>query len=259
MASITKQLVMKLMLERIFKPEIKRIFNSILQDFRVIVATTGFPPQSNLYKPVWEVVLKKHYRRVQKKFSGLIDLSKEEKQLEEEDKDELFLLSLLAWRDKQAPKQADIINNTTQFNMSDAITMAREQAAAEGKILSNRELAAAATALLKRKFRGRVSGIAMTETQSSAESTKFIEAEVLSDLTPRIVGGGLAVTLSTKSWTTVGDNKVRPIHKSVNGQMKKLNEPYIVNSQFLMHPGDSSLGASVDNVANCRCISTYSL
>lgn len=265
-SEVAKELSLKINLERTFKPEIKRVFNVILKDFRSTIAALGVPPQVSTYKSLWEVNLKNHYRRVQKAFSGIVGAEEkflkqviDQQQRQEINKEEVFALALIRWRDKQASKQAEVINATTQANMSEAIMMAQEQAAAENKIVNQRELAVASTVLLKRKFNGRVNSIAITETQSSAESTKFIEAEVESGLVPQVLGGRVAVTATIKVWSTVGDKRVRLIHQKTNGQTRRLNEPFVVNGQFLMHPGDSSLGATADNTANCRCISQYSI
>lgn len=255
--SISEQLRMKLALERRFKPEIKKVFAAILKDFRSSIAVTGMPPQARRYLPAWSTILDGHYRRTQKLFTGAALSS--QKQKEEESDAEILALALLAWRDQNVSKHAELLTSTTQTNMSEALQMAGEQFAQEGEIPSKRELAAAAVVILRRKFKGRVNSIAMSETQAAAESTKFTEVEIASDLTPRVLGGGLVITTTIKVWRTVGDSKVRPIHMAVNGQRRQLTEPYVVNNQFLMYPGDSSLGASADNVANCRCISQYNL
>jgi uncharacterized protein with gpF-like domain len=60
-----------------------------------------------------------------------------------------------------------------------------------------------------------------------------------------------------KKWVTVGDDKVRPAHRVANGQIKPINQPFIVAGEKLMFPGDTSLGASIKNVANCRCNARY--
>lgn len=247
MKSVTRQVSLKLKLERIFKPEVSKVFNGILRDFRITVATTGQPPTIDNYRSVWETVLKNHFYRVQKTFTGVV------KQV-----DDMTLRVFLNWRNKYAPEDATFINLTTRVNMVESIQAALNQAAEDFKILSNRELSADATAILKRKLKTRIDRIINTETQKAAEAAKFMEAEVLSGVTPRILGGGgNEPTGTTKRWTTVGDKFVRNLHREANGQVRKLNEPYLVGGEYLMHPGDTSLGASIGNVANCRCVSTY--
>jgi uncharacterized protein with gpF-like domain len=50
------------------------------------------------------------------------------------------------------------------------------------------------------------------------------------------------------------DEKVRPAHVEANGQIVPFKQPFDVDGQSLMYPGDMSLGASIDNVINCRCV-----
>lgn len=56
-----------------------------------------------------------------------------------------------------------------------------------------------------------------------------------------------------KQWVTMGDKKVRPSHRDAAGQIRALDEPFIVGDSLLMFPQDSSLGASADEIINCRC------
>ena len=42
-------------------------------------------------------------------------------------------------------------------------------------------------------------------------------------------------------------------HKNANGQQVLLEEPFTVGGEKLMHPGDSSMGASAKNIIHCRC------
>lgn len=256
MTSLDEQLQLKIKLENRFKPEIKRVFNMILQDFRSSYALRGLPPRAQRYTPAWQMTLENHYRRTQKAFKNVVKNQK--KQKEDEDKKELLALALLTWREQNVGKHAEWLTHTTQLNMTEAIRLAREQFVQEGVIPTDRDIALAATVILRRKFNGRISSIAMSETQVSSESTKFIGAEIESDLTPKILGGGLVATATIKTWRTVGDSKVRKIHRAAEGQMQQLTQPYIIDNEFLMYPGDSSMGASAGNTANCRCMSDFS-
>jgi hypothetical protein len=66
-----------------------------------------------------------------------------------------------------------------------------------------------------------------------------------------------SVTLDVKVWGTMGDDKVRPAHEDADGQEQPLDQPFIVDGEMLMYPGDTDLGASAGNVCNCRCSSVY--
>lgn len=63
-----------------------------------------------------------------------------------------------------------------------------------------------------------------------------------------------------KRWLTSRDARVRrPTksshydHASAEGQTVPVHAPFVVSGEALMFPGDSSRGASIGNVVNCRC------
>lgn len=61
-----------------------------------------------------------------------------------------------------------------------------------------------------------------------------------------------------KIWVTVGDNRVRDTHREVDGLEIPINEAFEVGDSLLMYPRDTSLGASPDEIDNCRCWLEYS-
>lgn len=60
-----------------------------------------------------------------------------------------------------------------------------------------------------------------------------------------------------KKWSSTGGPRTRESHATASGQVKKLDEPFIVGGEKLMYPLDSSLGASAKNIINCRCTMFY--
>ena len=59
----------------------------------------------------------------------------------------------------------------------------------------------------------------------------------------------------SRIWDSCGDAKVRPSHKALAGQSVGLNECFVspITGAKMMYPGDTSLGASDDEVEGCRC------
>jgi len=55
-----------------------------------------------------------------------------------------------------------------------------------------------------------------------------------------------------KEWLTAGDDKVRAMHVRANGQQVPIDEPFEVDGEKLMHPGDPD--GKAENVINCRCV-----
>lgn len=62
---------------------------------------------------------------------------------------------------------------------------------------------------------------------------------------------------SVKRWRTILDGREREAHNEANGLLALIDEPFEVGGQLLMYPLDTSLGATADNIANCRCIAEY--
>ena len=56
-----------------------------------------------------------------------------------------------------------------------------------------------------------------------------------------------------KTWLTSGNSNVRQAHADANGQTVPIDEPFIVDGEELMYPGDDS--GSAGNVINCHCVS----
>lgn len=59
--------------------------------------------------------------------------------------------------------------------------------------------------------------------------------------------------VTKKKWKSLHDKDVRIEHMQADGQVVKKSEPFIVGGERLMFPGDTSMGASAENIINCRC------
>lgn len=118
-----------------------------------------------------------------------------------------------------------------------------------GYVLKVTDWAKAATAKLKAKL-----GLtANVNTNGVAEEARFIYADGKSD--------GFVM----HTWHNCQDARVRQPprsrfdHVSPEGQTSPIREPFIVSGELLRFPGDMSLGASIGNIANCRCWATYTM
>ena len=58
-----------------------------------------------------------------------------------------------------------------------------------------------------------------------------------------------------KQWLAREDSSTRPGHARADGQIRPINQPFIVNMEPLMMPGDPA--GSPSNVINCRCKSLF--
>lgn len=61
-----------------------------------------------------------------------------------------------------------------------------------------------------------------------------------------------------KTWLTEKDNKVRHTHREVDNVTIGIFESFQVGDSLMMFPKDTSLGASVEEIAGCRCVAKYS-
>lgn len=60
-----------------------------------------------------------------------------------------------------------------------------------------------------------------------------------------------------KGWKAILDSRTRQTHIDANGQEIPIDLPFEVGDSLLMFPRDQSLGASPDEIVNCRCTAYY--
>lgn len=152
------------------------------------------------------------------------------------------------------------ILETTAENAAQALEAARAETqrfAAEGVARSHLDEAVDAGRTFDLRLRGRASGIASLETQAPAEIAKLTETEILTGHTPTISGGTYSEPDLIKRWWTQGDDLVREDHLEADQQEQPVNQPFIVGGASLMAPGDTSLGAPLAQVVNCRCSAEF--
>lgn len=260
-----RNLALKVALEQPFIRELKTYFNRLsrtaIERYRVngeFITATQFDFGT-------QAVLSKQYRRVSRKFrTDLRDSMSDTKSFETKQDSQITATTnaaLAVFILDASEKSSNIIDKTTE----NQIVKSFQEAVSEIENDPEKELTHDAISILggikmRRKFNSRVNAIAMSETQNAAEGTKFIEASVVSrDGNVDIPSTGLVVGLATvnKTWFSQLDNKVRPHHIQAHGQTVSVILPFVVNNQELMFPRDSSLGATADNVANCRCTVVY--
>lgn len=60
-----------------------------------------------------------------------------------------------------------------------------------------------------------------------------------------------------KQWQTELDGKVRKTHRMAEGEIVDIDEPFNVGNSQMLFPHDESLGASAEEIVNCRCTIKY--
>ncbi len=213
-------------------------------------------------------ILRDHYDDVEEIFGSRISDQMPADVAATDAEDAATAAALLVLFDERAPSQAERIGRTSEKNARRAVQLANAESARiteeEGRIPTLQEESLIAGALLARQLRGRTSRIVTLETQAPSEMSKLMNAFTLLDLsrTLRNRGGSgdkpePGDARIPQSWVTQGDNLVRTDpgtgHLGADGQTRFVGEAFDVGGQRLMYPGDTSLGATQNNVAGCRC------
>lgn len=144
-------------------------------------------------------------------------------------------------------KFAEEVNETTKKKLKEALD----------KILNEREIREDEEKKPKKKWLLEALGalflIATTSRTDLAADSETHNAQGYG-LTEGAKQGGFTY----KQWLSAFKPTSRDGHMDADGQIREINEPFNVVSpggenQLLMYPGDPTLGASVDNLANCYC------
>lgn len=253
----------KLRLEVQLRPRIERVNRKLVRQVTRSLGNEGtLPDVEGISREELEPILAEHYlavgaifsRRTRGQLSGGARMTDEESAAVDAALAEFF--------DRRVPDQARQIGGTNARDASDAVVVAeleRRRLVDEGAPMpSRREEALIVGAVFSRKLGGRTTSIVMLETQAPAEASKQTEVDVLLGNDPAVLGGDPTPDpRSDKEWATQGDQRVRQAHLDADSDIVPANQPFTVGGQFLMYPGDTSLGATVDNVINCRCSSLH--
>ena len=252
-ATAAEDLRRKLELEDNLRRDLREYDDARVREFIRSYARGGAAPSLFGQDAPLADLLAKHYQRTSDAFRGSVNDHLPSELRLTPDEATAITAALAAYFASRADEQARLINETTAQEQATVVTRARE----DEPELSPQEIAVVAGAALARSFRAREASIAITETQAAAEATKATEAEVLSGVEPTISGGTPRAAGPLKTWDSVGDSHVRPAHLDADGQTVPVNEPFAVGGERLMFPGDTSRGASADNVIGCRCGASY--
>jgi hypothetical protein len=145
--------------------------------------------------------------------------------------------NLLSWLTEWSKRQPELIQGTTDED----VIMTLWDIVYEGEYTIDKAASALEEAYGFSIGRSRV--IARTEMISAGRCGQYS-----ADLQSGMVIG--------KTWQSTHDSNTRHAHAAADGQTVKFDDPFIVDGEELMFPGDSSQGASAKNVIQCRCFYT---
>lgn len=94
------------------------------------------------------------------------------------------------------------------------------------------------------------------ETIARTEALAAFNAGTRESYSQLVEEGRARASSIKKTWRNSHDARVRDNHITLGGQQRAFDQAFLSPSgAYLMHPGDSSLGAGAEDIANCRCIS----
>lgn len=252
------QLAKKMRLEADLSPKLTSFFREISRSIIPVLRITGRVPSLESFNDDLVEILRKHYIKVAKEFKGDVVTTltksleiKQETIQDVADETETTVDEALATIIiLKAPRQAGFILDTTEQDLKDSVQRVSVDAAKNEETLTLAEQGRRAARDFNSRIPGKVEEISTFETQSMAEETKLTEAEI-------IAASGVITLVMRKVWNTTLDEKTRSSHVIADLQGKNIKQPFMVQGQLLKSPGDTSLGATMDNVMNCRCAAEY--
>jgi len=249
-----KEHAIKLGFELDLTKKAQPLFRSYVKQFHKAISQSGALASTDILQQNMKDALSTHYDEVTARFS-----QRAVNQIGKPDNHELILNSINSansiHNELRANDSSTIIAQTTTKDANLAIHQAKQEALAKGEAITNRTLANRASLKLKQKITGRINTISATETQNPAENAKQTEMDFLDHHDAEIDGEKIAEKQKQKEWVAILDNVTRLDHAEADGQIVDFDEPYEVAGEPLMYPGDTSLGASIENWINCRCSS----
>lgn len=264
-----RELSDKLKLEKSLIKELRPLFMKMNKAFMLNYARRGRIIDFSQYEPDVKALLRKHYERTQKRFTGnVIEMNGMKKSMVEKKDMSLIELGLVAWIANKLLTSPEKIIETTQKEANDAVTIAQRDIIQDGGEFSFATVAALALAYNKRKLLGRLTTIAITETQAASEGAKLIEAQGLAGIKPFSIDDDPfsltrpneeEIAENTKQWVTVRDGSVRATHIAADRQKVPINDTFKVGGYEMNMPADTSLGAPIKEWINCRCAATYNI
>lgn len=252
--SALKDHKLKLTSERSLFRKLRPEFRRMSDKFKKVYSEDGRLPPLDQFKNNLNSILQKHYVNVANKFKQRIVKEVGKPEGHESVLDRINNISN-AHHNNRALQSSEIITRTTQKDINQSILQSIAELRLKEIPLTNRNIANVAKLKLNQKIQGRLGTIAASETQNPAEHAKQTEINTLKWHNAKINGQTMDKLKVSKQWVAILDNVTRIAHAAADGQIVLASEPYEVDGQHLMFPGDMSLGATIDNVINCRCSS----
>ncbi len=244
---------LKILLERQLKLTLSKFFKQYQKEIFDFYGKTGILRLNIEKNAQMQDILLNHYKNVSNRFrSSLRDRIGIPLNNNLVDNELDVMIDYHA--NNQAHQNMREIMRTTENDITKSIKRAEAFFAAIGFLATRKQIAIEAQKIFRNFWQNRIDTIVLTETQMSAETTKFEEAKSLIVVNAEFPSGLIISDQNiAKSWVAILDGKTREWHREADGQTVNLAESFIVKNEELLYPSDSSRGASAENIINCRC------
>jgi len=96
-----------------------------------------------------------------------------------------------------------------------------------------------------------------TESRNAARVISETETHAAAIRAQKDAVDALGLPVDRKTWWATNDHRTRQTHREAHRQTRPIDEPFTVGGFSLMIPGDSSMGAPLSEIINCRCGVVY--
>lgn len=243
-------------------------FTQLASDYETVYSATGkILNLEESYADELQSILKRNYRKVGNRFSNItrnqiedivdFDIYEPLPEVQENlaQKIGMAIGSFILLRAENiAPKITQTIQDELLKKTNETII----DNASRGLAISNAEIANQVSNEFTAWGVKHAPIVATTEVQEIAEGSKYIENGAITDLIKDDIGLEAIRKGSEKVWITAGDEKVRDSHSAIDGKVIPAEDVFVTGMGGRMrYCGDTSLGASLSDIINCRCETIY--
>lgn len=224
-------------------PQLKTIFRQMTKDLKDKYISTQTLLDPLIYEPEFKAALTNRSRLVANDFKNTY---RSMKGIEEDiNVDIAEFIALFV------DQQLGFISNTTEQQQREMLSQVFRDLNIEG-IQATNEIVAQR---LSEKFLR--SGLARSELISSEVVSGVAEEAKTIEMSNLIATGAIVADAVIKTWVTTIDGRERDTHHAAHLQKRPMNVPFNVGSSRLQYPKDTSLGADMKEIYNCRCNAIY--
>lgn len=245
----------KVKLEKPFKKTLDSFYDKVNSDFKSYYAKYGHVQNMQDYQKELESILNEQHIKAGNAFSSNL-----RNVYGKSPNDKSIQIKIDANVKGSAAQRAHLSSHKMIGTMSDyadkAVKNASVSLALSEEEITNASIARISSELLANSFVRSSVTATITETAAGAENGKDIESQTLNDYDAELDGlDGKSITemQQQKVWIAILDAHTRDAHVEADGQTVNIDEPFEVDGEQLMEPCDDSMGASAENICNCRC------